>query len=105
MGRRRSGRGELRQELLASQARRQFLRIEIGRDDDERVVMRRARWRARPGKIPDSLRALAPHIFVGWLANLALGEAGYRRGNAIRDPVMHTRTAAAFWILHQNSKA
>src|SRR5262249_60235058 len=98
MRRRWSRRGEFRQELLAGGARGKFVRIEAGRDDDERVVMRRPRWRAGPGKIPDSLRALASHKFVGWLADLAFGEACHRSGNAIRDPVMHARTATAFRI-------
>ena len=66
--------GRASPELLAGQSWRQFLRIEVGRDNDERVVMRRARQRAGP---ENSLLLYyrPPYLSDGF--DLAFGEAGH----------------------------
>src|SRR5262249_59322443 len=64
-------------ELFLGQARRQFLRLQISRDQDEGVMMGLdVRRGARPRIVADALGALAADIFVGVLADLAFGEAG-----------------------------
>src|SRR5262249_53318519 len=79
--------GKLGLQLRQREPCRQFLGVEIGRDHHVRVVMRRAGWRARPGKEADALGALAADILVGLLADFALRERSHVRRNAVRHPV------------------
>ncbi len=84
----------------------QRLRVEIGRDQHEGVVVRRCRaactGRSRCGR---PIGALAADIFVGWLADLAFGEAGHRDRDAVGDPVADAGGRAAFRIGHQQHVA
>ena len=49
--------------------------------------------------------ALAADVFIGWLAALALCKPCYRSGNAIGNPVNHTRSASAFRVDHGEREA
>src|SRR5437588_10973302 len=69
--------GKLGIELRQGQSGRQFFRVEVGRDDLERVVMRRAWRRAGAGEVAHALGALAADIFVRRLADLAFGKRGH----------------------------
>src|SRR5436309_508925 len=67
-----TSRSKLGFQLRQRHPRRQLFGIQIGRDDPERVVVRRTRRRAGAGIIGHALRALAADIFVRGLADLAL---------------------------------
>src|SRR5215475_1197482 len=96
---------ELLHQLRLGEAGRQRLGVEVGRDQSERVVVRRAGRRARAeiGALPRS--ALAADIFLGRLAGLALGEAGHRRRNAISEPMIDAEAAATLRIDHEQHVA
>src|SRR5579864_5858644 len=89
---------KLRIEVRQRQAGRQFLRLKIGCDDLEGVVVRRAGRRARAGIRSDALRTLAADIFVALLAHFALCEGGRGRRDAVGDPVIDVEPGAAFRI-------
>ena len=64
----RTRRRDLRGHFVFGQTGRQFLRIEVGGDQNERIVVRRgAGRRAGAGIEADALGALATDIFVGRL--------------------------------------
>src|SRR5207249_3992001 len=68
-------RHELRQKFLARETRRQLLWLEVGRNDDERIVMRRSGRRAGARIEAHALRALAAGVLIRFLADLAFREA------------------------------
>src|SRR5262245_27698258 len=71
-------RHDLRRHLFLRQAWRQFLGLEVGGDQHERIVVRlHVGRRARAGVVTDALRALAADELRSILADLALGEAGH----------------------------
>src|SRR3984885_1319436 len=96
---------ELRLQLGQRQARRQVLGVEIGADDHEGVVVRRAGRGARSGIVRDALRALAADVFRRFLGHLAFREGGDVRRNAIGNPVEHTEAVTAFRIDHRKGEA
>src|SRR5262249_8961844 len=67
----------------------QRCRLEIRGDQRERVVVRGARGCARTEIVRQAHQALAPDIFVGLLAGLALGKSGHGDRDAIGDPMAH----------------
>src|SRR4029077_1659728 len=95
---------ELLEQLRLGEPSRQRLRIKIGRDQHEGVVMRRSGRRAW-AHIDALLGGTnAADIFVGRLAGLTFGERGNRGRDAIGDPVIDTR-ATAFRIGHDQREA
>jgi hypothetical protein len=70
---------ELGLELRQREPGRQLLRIEIGRDDHEGVVVGRAGRRAGTGIESDALGALAADELVAVLADFAFRERGHVR--------------------------
>src|SRR5262249_55059727 len=56
---------ELLEQLVAGQARLERLRIEVGGDQSERIMVPVARRRARPEIMGEPHGALAAHILVG----------------------------------------
>src|SRR5438094_3248123 len=64
--------GQFSKELVPSEARRQFLRIQIGGDECERIMVRRSRGRAGSHISRGSGRTLAADVFFGRLAGLTL---------------------------------
>src|SRR5580658_6497784 len=70
-------RAELRDQLVAGQAGRQFFRIEIGGDENECIVVRRGVGRRAWTAVgADAEQALAADIFIRLFADFALGKAG-----------------------------
>src|SRR5574337_477244 len=65
---------ELFPQLREGQTRRQRLRLEVGRDDRENIVVRRSRRRTRTAEGRELLAARSSDIFVARLADLARGE-------------------------------
>ena len=73
---------ELVEQLKPGQPGRQRLRVQVGRDENEGVVMRRRPWRRAWADIDGLLgRADAANELVRGLAGLALG----KRGDGRRD--------------------
>jgi hypothetical protein len=65
---------DLRDDFVAGQSRWQFLRIKIGSDQNEGVMMwHRIWWRAWSGIEADAPSAFAANVFIGWLAYFAFG--------------------------------
>src|SRR5262245_38187628 len=71
-----AGGDQLREKFVARQARRQLLRIEVGRDDGEGVVVRRTWRRTGSRVVADALGAFSADVLICLFAYLALGEAG-----------------------------
>ncbi len=91
--------------LVAGHAGLQLGWLEIGRDEREGVVMRRAGRRARAEIMRQAHPALAAHILVALLADLAFRKAGDRDRNAVGDPVAHAAGRRTFGIEHQQRVA
>ena len=97
----RGRRSELRGQLVTRQAGRQLLRIEVGGDENECVVVYSLiRRRARAGILRDTLRTLAADIFVAFFAHLAFGEAGDRGRDTVGNPVIDATRRASLWVDH-----
>ena len=97
-----SQRGE---QLVARHARLQGLRVEVGGDQGEGVVVPVPRRRARPEIDRQPHRALAADELVGRLAQLALGEAGDRGGDAVDHHVHHAQPEPPLWVGHHQGEA
>src|SRR5215217_3075877 len=101
----RRGRSQLRQQILPREARLQFLGVQLGRDQDERVVVRSA-W-AGAWSNPDVLAGttLAADEFRRRLVSFALLQAGDIARDAIGHPVNGAGAPAGLGIDHGDRKA
>src|ERR1700747_412657 len=68
-------------ELVSRHAGLERTRLEVGGDQGEGVVVRRARGRAGAEIMRQTHQALAADVFLGLLGDLALGKAGHRYRN------------------------
>src|SRR6185312_6201701 len=91
---------EGREQLISSHAGLQLLRLEVGGDQREGVMVPVARRRAGAGVVRDVLGALAAHVLRRGLADLAFGETRHRCGYAVGDPVHHAQAGAALRVVH-----
>ena len=92
-------------ELVARHAGLERTGLEVGGNQGEGVVVRRARGRAGAEIMRQTHQALAADIFLGLLGDLALGKAGHGDWNAIGDPMAHAARRPAFRIEHQQRVA
>src|SRR5215510_1211538 len=74
-------------ELVSRQAGLERIRLEVGGNQGEGVVMRRARGRAGAEIMRQTHQALAADIFLGLLRDLSLRKAGHGDWNAVSDPM------------------
>src|SRR5262249_20712962 len=87
-------------ELVARQAGLKRIRVEVGGNQGEGVVVRRARGRAGAEVMRQPHQALAADIFLSLLGDLALRKPGHGDWNAVGDPMAHAAWRPAFRIEH-----
>ena len=92
-------------QLRVSQPWRQVLRVEVGCDDQEDIMVRRSGRRARTAEKREFLAAHSAHVFVARAADLAFGERGHLGRNAISDPMHEPRPNAAVDVEHGEGEA
>ena len=92
-------------QLAEGQAGRQVLRLEIGRDDLEEIVVRRAGRRAGAAEEGKLLAARSADKFVARLADLALGERGHVGRDPVGDPMDEARPVAGVRVEHGEGEA
>ena len=98
---------ELGEELVLRQSRRQFLRIEIGGDQREGVVVRTrssAACRDR-NNAPDQVCSCRLHTCRNSLLTSPSAKPVTSTRNAVGHPVNHSQAASAFRIVHDEREA